>query len=177
MWLEMFISLAWISEGWILIHNISLVTSVMALVSTLTSFVACCFIIFFALKFYKVHKQHMELTAVFMLFQMLSFSFLLIAAVFCIIDSVYPKSYRIIEGVGFFLISGTIVYIVYLYLQPENLLKRSFLVKKDHQRVFWIYGIFSVLISALPIYRGKENMLSWPKLRRLSTHSRRVPAF
>ncbi|XP_067908672.1 hepatic and glial cell adhesion molecule-like [Heterodontus francisci] len=76
-----------IVDGLLLLHKISFVTSVIAVFSTTTSFVVEGFIIFFSLKTYRVHKRHVELTAVFMFFQMLSFTFLLIAALFCIFDS------------------------------------------------------------------------------------------
>ncbi|XP_038652858.1 uncharacterized protein LOC119965918 isoform X4 [Scyliorhinus canicula] len=179
-------------QEWLSIHKFSFIASIMALVSTTTSFAASSFIIFFALRIYKgnkctfcafyyvtglctkkhsqslepndipfvflVQKRHMQLTAVFIFFQMVAFIFLLIAALLCIIDLVYPIAYRIIEGIGFILLSGTVTYIIFYYLQPETRVKRSFLMKKKHHNFFLVYGIFSMILSALPIYRGQRNI-------------------
>ncbi|XP_038652856.1 uncharacterized protein LOC119965918 isoform X2 [Scyliorhinus canicula] len=147
-----------VSDEWLSIHKFSFIASIMALVSTTTSFAASSFIIFFALRIYKVQKRHMQLTAVFIFFQMVAFIFLLIAALLCIIDLVYPIAYRIIEGIGFILLSGTVTYIIFYYLQPETRVKRSFLMKKKHHNFFLVYGIFSMILSALPIYRGQRNI-------------------
>ncbi|XP_038652857.1 uncharacterized protein LOC119965918 isoform X3 [Scyliorhinus canicula] len=196
-----------VSDEWLSIHKFSFIASIMALVSTTTSFAASSFIIFFALRIYKgnkctfcafyyvtglctkkhsqslepndipfvflVQKRHMQLTAVFIFFQMVAFIFLLIAALLCIIDLVYPIAYRIIEGIGFILLSGTVTYIIFYYLQPETRVKRSFLMKKKHHNFFLVYGIFSMILSALPIYRGQRNMMSWPKVQRHGSISSR----
>ncbi|XP_038652852.1 uncharacterized protein LOC119965917 isoform X1 [Scyliorhinus canicula] len=145
-------------DGLLVLHELSLMSSILALISTTTSFAACCFIIFFALKNHRVHKRHIELTAAFMLFQMLAFIFLLFAAMFCIIDPIYPIAYRIIEGIGFLLISATLIYILFLYLQPETPLKRSFLIRPEHHYFFLVYGVFSIIFSVVPIHRGQKNI-------------------
>ncbi|XP_067829837.1 uncharacterized protein [Heptranchias perlo] len=119
-----------IVEGLLTLHQFSLVASVIALVSTSTSFGTAVFILFFALGSYRVHKRHVQLTAFFVLFQMLSFISLMIAALFCMLDAEFPTAYRVIEGIGFLLVSAMIIYILLLYLHPENQLKRSFLIKK-----------------------------------------------
>ncbi|XP_059827122.1 uncharacterized protein LOC132394738 isoform X5 [Hypanus sabinus] len=75
-----------IINGLLLLHRYTFITSIIALVSTSTSFAASIFIIFFALGTYRVHKRHVQLTAVFVLFQLLSFISLLTAALFCVFD-------------------------------------------------------------------------------------------
>ncbi|XP_069775356.1 uncharacterized protein [Narcine bancroftii] len=70
----------------------------------------------------------------------------------------FPVSYRIIEGLGFVLGIAMIIYILLLYLQPETKLRRSFLIKRNHRFFFLVYGGLSVIISAMPIYSGYNNL-------------------
>ncbi|XP_059827118.1 uncharacterized protein LOC132394738 isoform X2 [Hypanus sabinus] len=146
-----------IINGLLLLHRYTFITSIIALVSTSTSFAASIFIIFFALGTYRVHKRHVQLTAVFVLFQLLSFISLLTAALFCVFDPDFPIPYRIIDVLGLFLVIAMIIYILVLYLHPETKLKRSFLIKTNHRYFFLVYGSLSVIISAAPIYRGYNN--------------------
>ncbi|GCB73942.1 hypothetical protein scyTo_0003025 [Scyliorhinus torazame] len=104
-----------------------------------------------------VHRRHLELTTFFIFFQMIAFIFLLIAALLCISDPAYPIASKIIEGIGFFFVSGTIVYVNFHYLQPESQFKMSFLMKTEHHYFFLVYGSFCVIISAVPIYREQNN--------------------
>ncbi|XP_059827126.1 uncharacterized protein LOC132394738 isoform X8 [Hypanus sabinus] len=145
-------------RGLLLLHRYTFITSIIALVSTSTSFAASIFIIFFALGTYRVHKRHVQLTAVFVLFQLLSFISLLTAALFCVFDPDFPIPYRIIDVLGLFLVIAMIIYILVLYLHPETKLKRSFLIKTNHRYFFLVYGSLSVIISAAPIYRGYNNI-------------------
>ncbi|XP_038652320.1 hepatocyte cell adhesion molecule-like isoform X3 [Scyliorhinus canicula] len=116
-------------DEWLSIHKYSLIASIVALVSTTTSFAANSFIIFFALRSYKIYRRQLELTTFFIFFQMIAFIFLLIAALLCISDPVYHIASKIVEGIGFFFVSGTIIYVNFYYLQPQNELKMSFLLK------------------------------------------------
>ncbi|XP_069775349.1 uncharacterized protein [Narcine bancroftii] len=145
-------------KGLLLLHRYSFTSSIIALVSTSTTFVASVFIIFFALGTYRVHKRHMQLTAIFLLFQLIAFILLLTAALLCVLDPGFPVSYRIIEGLGFVLGIAMIIYILLLYLQPETKLRRSFLIKRNHRFFFLVYGGLSVIISAMPIYSGYNNL-------------------
>ncbi|XP_069775347.1 uncharacterized protein [Narcine bancroftii] len=145
-------------NGLLLLHRYSFTSSIIALVSTSTTFVASVFIIFFALGTYRVHKRHMQLTAIFLLFQLIAFILLLTAALLCVLDPGFPVSYRIIEGLGFVLGIAMIIYILLLYLQPETKLRRSFLIKRNHRFFFLVYGGLSVIISAMPIYSGYNNL-------------------
>ncbi|XP_038652861.1 uncharacterized protein LOC119965920 isoform X2 [Scyliorhinus canicula] len=140
------------------LHEISFMASVLAVVSTSTSFAVECYIIFFAIRIYRAYKQLMQLTSAFILFQIIAFIFLLMAALFCIFDPAYPIAYRIIEGIGFLFVSTTIIYILFLFVKYRNILQRPFLRKKGYHIFFLLYGIFSVIISAVPIYRGQQNI-------------------
>ncbi|XP_069775330.1 uncharacterized protein [Narcine bancroftii] len=145
-------------NGLLLLHQYSLLTSVLALVSTSTTFAASVFIAFFALDTYRVYRRHVQLTAVFVFLQLLSFITLLTAALFCLIDPNFSVSYKAIEGFVFFLVLGMILYIVLIYLRPENPLKRSFLLKKYQRNIFLLHGVFAIFFSIVPIYRG-QNIL------------------
>ncbi|XP_038652319.1 hepatocyte cell adhesion molecule-like isoform X2 [Scyliorhinus canicula] len=105
-----------------------------------------------------VYRRQLELTTFFIFFQMIAFIFLLIAALLCISDPVYHIASKIVEGIGFFFVSGTIIYVNFYYLQPQNELKMSFLLKTKHHNFFLVYGIFCVIISAVPIYREHQNI-------------------
>ncbi|XP_048470365.1 uncharacterized protein LOC125486545 isoform X4 [Rhincodon typus] len=148
----------WLKEGMLLLHEFSFMSSVMALVSTTTSFAVGAFIICFAVKNYKGHKQHLNLTALFIFFQILAFAFLLTAALMCMCNSAYPVAYRLIEGFGLVFASAAIIYMIALYVRAEIQLKSSFLTKRNYRLVFWVYGIFSMIISVVPIHRGQKNI-------------------
>ncbi|XP_048470350.1 uncharacterized protein LOC125486545 isoform X2 [Rhincodon typus] len=145
-------------DGMLLLHEFSFMSSVMALVSTTTSFAVGAFIICFAVKNYKGHKQHLNLTALFIFFQILAFAFLLTAALMCMCNSAYPVAYRLIEGFGLVFASAAIIYMIALYVRAEIQLKSSFLTKRNYRLVFWVYGIFSMIISVVPIHRGQKNI-------------------
>ncbi|XP_069775332.1 uncharacterized protein [Narcine bancroftii] len=70
----------------------------------------------------------------------------------------FSVSYKAIEGFVFFLVLGMILYIVLIYLRPENPLKRSFLLKKYQRNIFLLHGVFAIFFSIVPIYRG-QNIL------------------
>ncbi|GCB81685.1 hypothetical protein scyTo_0022550, partial [Scyliorhinus torazame] len=144
-------------SGLLSLHEFSLVSSAIALVSSVTSYGAEAFIILYALDAYKIHKRHVELTAVFVFFQMISCLTLLTASVFCVIDPSYPLAYRIISGAAILFITAKIIYVLALYLQHESELKRSFLVKQRRRNIFLLCGTFRIIISIIPIYRGLYN--------------------
>ncbi|XP_067883723.1 uncharacterized protein [Heterodontus francisci] len=158
----------WMTEGLLLLHEFCLLSSVIALVSTSTSYGAAVFILFFALETYRVHKRHVQLTAAFVFSQMISFISVLIASLFCVLDSGFPVAYRVVEGIAFGFIAAMVTYILFLYLRPETQLKRSFLVKKKHRNLFLVFGVLAMIMSAIPIYKANNNMRSWTKVRRLS---------
>ncbi|XP_067883722.1 uncharacterized protein [Heterodontus francisci] len=155
-------------DGLLLLHEFCLLSSVIALVSTSTSYGAAVFILFFALETYRVHKRHVQLTAAFVFSQMISFISVLIASLFCVLDSGFPVAYRVVEGIAFGFIAAMVTYILFLYLRPETQLKRSFLVKKKHRNLFLVFGVLAMIMSAIPIYKANNNMRSWTKVRRLS---------
>ncbi|XP_072350952.1 hepatic and glial cell adhesion molecule-like, partial [Scyliorhinus torazame] len=144
-------------SGLLSLHEFSLISSAIALVSSVTSYGAEAFIILYALDAYKIHKRHVELTAVFVFFQMISCLTLLTASVFCVIDPSYPLAYRIISGAAILFITAKIIYVLALYLQHESELKRSFLVKQRRRNIFLLCGTFRIIISIIPIYRGLYN--------------------
>ncbi|XP_055486663.1 uncharacterized protein LOC129693966 [Leucoraja erinacea] len=145
-------------NGLVLLNQYSFISAIIALVSTTTTFAASVFIIFFALGTYRVHKRHVQLTAFFVFFQLLSFITLLFASLFCIFDPEFPIAYRIIESFGFLMVVAMVVYILVVYLHPETKLQRSFLIKRKHRYVFLAYGILSMFIAATPIYRAHYNI-------------------
>ncbi|XP_072329449.1 uncharacterized protein [Scyliorhinus torazame] len=147
-----------ILEGMMLLHEFTLVSSTIAIVSSTTSYAAAIFILFFALATYRVHKRHVQLTAAFVFSQLIAFISVLVASLLCLLDPVYPIVYKVIEGIGFTFIAAMIVYMLFLYLQPESQLKRSFLIKKVHRNFFLVYGFLAVVISVIPICNAQYSI-------------------
>uniref|UniRef100_UPI00398E60C6 uncharacterized protein n=1 Tax=Pristiophorus japonicus TaxID=55135 RepID=UPI00398E60C6 len=147
-----------IMEGLVLLHELSFTASVIALVSTSTSYAVAIFIINVGLGPFRVHRQHVQLTSIFVFFKMLSLICQLIAAMFCVLDPEYPISYRVIEGLGLLLVLGITGYLLFLFLRHETILKRSFLMKKKHRHTFLVYGALAIILSSIPIYQGFLNI-------------------
>ncbi|XP_038652853.1 SLAM family member 9-like isoform X2 [Scyliorhinus canicula] len=148
-------------DGLLVLHELSLMSSILALISTTTSFAACCFIIFFALKNHRVHKRHIELTAAFMLFQMLAFIFLLFAAMFCIID---PKHHY------FFLVYGVfsiIFSVVPIHRGQKNITECQVPVNYISGTIGAIVVIY-VFIVGVPFIFFLKYMMTWHPVQRLT---------
>ncbi|XP_055521090.1 uncharacterized protein LOC129715258 isoform X1 [Leucoraja erinacea] len=145
-------------EGLMDLHQYSFVLSVLSLVSTITTFCASAFIIFYALGAYRVHKRHVQLTALFVLFQLISFVFLLVASLFCLVDPNFSTMYKVLEGLIFVTVLTMIVYVLLIYLQPENQLKRSFLLKRYQRNIFLVYEICAIFLSSIPLYQGQRSL-------------------
>ncbi|XP_067829762.1 uncharacterized protein [Heptranchias perlo] len=113
-------------NGILFIHEYALVGSVIALVSTVTSFAATTFIIL-ALDKNQVEKYWRQVTAVVMIFHVLSFICQLVAFVIIQIHEGFPIGYRIGLGIGCLHGLAVLVYVVTLFLQRPAEQSLSFL--------------------------------------------------
>ncbi|GCB81228.1 hypothetical protein scyTo_0022978, partial [Scyliorhinus torazame] len=78
-----------------LLHEFTLVSSTIAIVSSTTSYAAAIFILFFALATYRVHKRHVQLTAAFVFSQLIAFISVLVASLLCLLDPVYQHNQKL----------------------------------------------------------------------------------
>ncbi|XP_048472655.1 uncharacterized protein LOC109916691 [Rhincodon typus] len=117
-------------EGIQFLHKRILLSSVIAVVSTMMSFAAICFIIFFCIEKYKGPKQQMWLTIAFLFIEMKCYMCLLISCILCALDTDISLAFRVISGMVFCIILGLTGYIVFLYLHPHREDIGSFLLRK-----------------------------------------------
>ncbi|XP_048472654.1 uncharacterized protein LOC125486986 [Rhincodon typus] len=144
-------------EELLLLHEFSLVSSVVALVSTSMSYAAEAFILLHAFQVYKVHKRHVILTSAFVFCHTLSSISLLISTLLCTLDSGYPVAYRMIEGLAFFLILPNVSFVLFYFLKPDSQEKRPFVIKKVRRNFFLVSGAIAITIPLIPINRGLYN--------------------
>ncbi|XP_067865245.1 uncharacterized protein [Heterodontus francisci] len=139
------------------LHKRILIASVIAMVSTLMSFAAISFIIFFGIERYKAQKYQMRLTVAFLFIEMKCYICLLVSSILCTLDSDFLIGYRAVSGIVFCLLFGMTGYIVFLFLRPRREDISSFLLNKRERYIILGSGVFTIIISPLPIYEASEN--------------------
>ncbi|XP_038672862.1 uncharacterized protein LOC119976409 [Scyliorhinus canicula] len=140
------------------LHKRILVASAVAMTSTIISFAAVFFIIFFSLEKYKGQKYQTRLTVAFLFIEMKCYIALLISCILCALDTDVGIPYRVISGFVFCLLLGMTGYIVFLYLRPSREIANSFLQDKRNRYIVLGFGVFTIMISPLPIYEATENV-------------------
>ncbi|XP_072331902.1 uncharacterized protein [Scyliorhinus torazame] len=103
-------------------------------------------------------KHQIQLTVAFLFIEMKCYICLLISCILCALDTDLGIAYRIISGCVFCLLLGMTVYIVFLYLRPSREIVNSFLQDKRNRYIVLGFGVFTIMISPLPIYEATENI-------------------
>ncbi|XP_072406032.1 uncharacterized protein [Chiloscyllium punctatum] len=141
-----------IAHGIQFLHKRILVSSVIALVSTMMSFAAVFFIIFFCIEKYKGQKHQTQLTVAFLFIEMKCYICLLISCILCTLDADISVTFRVISGMVFCMVLGLTGYIVFLYLHPYRDDIGSFLLRKLKKCTLPYGDIAATITAAVMIY-------------------------
>ncbi|XP_072406044.1 uncharacterized protein [Chiloscyllium punctatum] len=129
--------------------------STMAFVSSLTSLCAEA-VIYKALNRPRGPDQKRELTIIFLIFELVSFTCLLTASLLAVFESGFSTLYRCIAGFGCLMCVAVIIYISILFLGLNTNRTLPFLNINVHCLILFVCGILSVVISIALLYRSKQ---------------------
>uniref|UniRef100_UPI00398E8304 uncharacterized protein n=1 Tax=Pristiophorus japonicus TaxID=55135 RepID=UPI00398E8304 len=141
----------------VFIHEDTLVSSVVALVSTVTSFTATAFIIF-TMDRQQVKKYWFQLISAIVIFHGLSLICQLNTFAVVMITEGFPVGYKAGSALGCIQSSIMMVYVVILFVQPQTEQSPSYLANNYKGKLFLACEALAVLIAILPIFRAKQNM-------------------
>ncbi|XP_038673374.1 uncharacterized protein LOC119976718 isoform X2 [Scyliorhinus canicula] len=132
-------------------------TSIVALVSGLTTFIAAVIIII-SLKKTQDPGRQQELTTVFVIFQLVSIISLLIACLLSVFELGFALWCQITAGFGCFLSLVVIIYISILFLGLNTDEFQSFLSRKIHRCIILICEILCLAISVTLIQQSIKSV-------------------
>ncbi|XP_069784501.1 uncharacterized protein [Narcine bancroftii] len=144
-------------QGILFIHEDALVSSVIAWVSTVTSFTASAFIVY-ALEKDQVKIYWLHVTSAILVFHGLSLICQIIAFIIFIFNTAFSAGYRASSGIGCVHCLITIIYVVILFLHHQSDESLSFVSNCSKRNVFLGSEVFGMLMAALPIIRSKQNL-------------------
>ncbi|XP_043541134.1 uncharacterized protein LOC122546503, partial [Chiloscyllium plagiosum] len=129
--------------------------STMAFVSSLTSLCAEA-VIYKALNRPQGPDQKRELTIIFLIFELVSFTCLLTASLLAVFESGFSILYRCIAGFGCLMCVAAIIYVSILFLGLNTNRTPLFLTINVHFLILFVCEILSVVISIALLYRSKQ---------------------